>query len=77
VSEEGYSSGQAGAVGKAKEPDQHSDREAGCVLSESLQQDFSERQFCSYLKPAVIAVAVSKVPKDSLRRLCQATAKAD
>lgn len=77
MSEGGYSSAQAGALGKAKEPDQHSAREAGCVLSKCLQQGFFERQSCSYLKAAVMGLAVSKVPKDSLRRLCRASAEAD
>lgn len=62
MSEEGYSSVQAGAVEKAKEPNQHSAREAARVLSESLQWGFFERQFCNYLKAAVMGVAVSKLP---------------
>lgn len=57
-------------MGQAKEPNQHSARENGCVLSESLQQDFFERESCRYLKAPVIGIAVSKVPKDPLRRLC-------
>lgn len=42
MSEKGYSSAQLEAAGKAKVPGQHSTREAGCVLSDSLQQSFFE-----------------------------------
>lgn len=64
-------------MGKAKESDQHSAREAGCVISDFLQRGFFERQSCSYLKAVVMRTVLSKVPKDSLRRLCQATAEAN
>lgn len=77
VSEKGYSSAQSRALGKAKVPGQHSTREAGCVLSDSLQQSFLERQSCSYLKAAGMRVTVPQVPKGSLRRLYWATAKAE
>lgn len=69
MSEKGYSSAQSGAVGKAKVPGQHSIREAGCVLSDSLQHGFLEEQSYSYLKAAGMGVNVSQVPKGTLTRL--------